>query len=118
MRARQLVNALLQRPWYAASIVAVIGVGFALLASVLAVVDGVLFKSLGYPGEGQLVAIRVSASRSRVTSSVRPHDLQTWASVVPGVAFTGFGVWGTSDGTVGVARVLPTFFEVIGIRPA
>jgi hypothetical protein len=39
---RQSVGVLLHRPWYTASILTVIAVGFALLASVLAVVDGVL----------------------------------------------------------------------------
>jgi putative ABC transport system permease protein len=115
---REVVNALLRRPWYTASILTVIGVGFALLSSVLAVVDGVLFKPLGYPGESQLVAIRVSSSRSRTTPRVRPEDLAAWASVAPGVAFTGFGVWGTGDSQTGRALVLSNFFDVIGVRPA
>jgi predicted permease len=119
MRAvRQVVNALLRRPWYTVSIVAVIGVGFALLASVLAVVDGVLFKPLGYPGEGELVAIRVSSNRSRTPPTVRPDDLVTWSDSLPGVAVTGFDVNGTPDGAIGKARVVANFFDVIGVRPA
>ena len=113
---RQAVNVLLHRPWYTASILTVIGVGIALLSSVLAVVDGVLFKPLGYPGESQLVAMRVSSSQSRSTD-VRADDAAAWASAAPGVAFTGFRVWGT-DSAFGRAVVLPNFFDVIGVRPA
>jgi predicted permease len=114
----QAARVLLHRPWYAVSILTVLAVGFGLLASTLAVVDGVLFKPLGYPGEKQLVVIRVSSSRSRTTPRVRPDDLAVWASVAPGAAFTGFGVWGTGDSRTGRALVQSNFFDVIGVRPA
>ena len=113
----QTANALLRRPWYTASILTVLAVGFALLASTLAVVDGVLFKPLGYPGESQLMAIQVSSSRSRSTPRITPADPAAWASATPGVQFTGFSVWGTDDNRIGRALVQSNFFDVIGVRP-
>ena len=115
---RHAVSALLHRSWYTASILTVTAVGFALLASVLAVVDGVLFKSLGYPGESQLVSIRVWSSRSRSTPRMTPDHPAAWAQATPGVQFTGFSVWGTGDNRIGRALVQSNFFDVIGVRPA
>lgn len=115
---RQSVGVLLHRPWYAASILTVIAVGFALLASVLAVVDGVLFKPLGYPNESQLVSIRVSSSKSRSTPRMTPDHPAAWTKATPGVPFTGFSVWGTEENRIGRALVQSNFFEVIGVRPA
>ena len=115
---RHALSALLHRSWYTASILTVTAVGFALLASVLAVVDGVLFKSLGYPGESQLVSIRVSSSRSRSTPRMTPDHPVAWAQATPGVQFTGFSVWGTGDNRIGRALVQSNFFDVIGVRPA
>jgi predicted permease len=115
---RQSVGVLLHRPWYTASTVSVIAVSFALLASVLAVVDGVLFKPLGYPNEGQLVSIRVSSSKSRSTPRMRPGHSAEWAKATPGVQFTGFSVWGTGENRIGRALVQSNFFDVIGVRPA
>ena len=114
---RQSFGVLLHRPWYAASILTVIAVGFALLASVLAVVDGVLFKPLGYPDESQLVVVTASASKSRSAPRLSPDDPAIWGSAAPGALFTGFSVWGTSENRIGRALVQANFFDVIGIRP-
>lgn len=64
-RVRRVVKPLIHRPWHTAAIITVMAVACALLTVVLAVVDGVLFRSLGYPGERDLVAIKVSSSRGR-----------------------------------------------------
>lgn len=108
---RQSVSVLLHRPWYAASILTVIAVGFALLASVLAVVDGVLFKPLGYPNESQLVSIRVSSSKSRSTPRMTPDHPAAWTRATSGVQFTGFSVWGTEENRIGRALVQSNFFD-------
>jgi predicted permease len=123
--ARQVLRALRHRPWYALSIVVVTALGFALLTSVFAVVDGVLFKPLGYPVEGRLFAILFSSSRSKYANTVSAEDLVNWAAVAPGAAFTGFRAQPYLDmnaalnaTTVGHALVQPNFFDVIGVRPA
>ena len=110
---RQVVKGLVHRPWYSVSIVLVMAVACALLTSVLAIVDGVLFKPLGYPGERDLVAIRVSSSRSSLRPSVEARHLAAWAQSAPEVAFTGF-----RQHSMDIADVQANFFDVIGVRPA
>ena len=110
---RQVFKALLQRPWYTASIVVVMAVGCALLTSVLAIVDGVLFKPLGYPGERDLVAITLSSNQSRSEPAANSGDLAAWAGAAPQAVFTGF-----RQQTRDVAYVQLNFFDVIGVRPA
>jgi len=83
------LRALLHKPWYSISIVGVIAIGFALLAAVSAVVDGVLFKPFGYPSEQQLVAVQFSSSRSRDGSAVSAGDIASWAQALPSVTLTG-----------------------------
>jgi len=123
--ARQVFRALRHKPWYTLSIVVVTALGFALLTSVFAVVDGVLFKPLGYPAEGRLFAIILSSSRSKDRAAVSAEDLVNWGAATPGVAFTGFLAQpyldmdaGLNATAVGHALVQPNFFDVIGVRPA
>jgi predicted permease len=122
---RYVLRGLRSKPWYALSIVVVTALGFALLTSVFAVVDGVLFKPLGYPAEGRLFAILCSSSRSKDLTLLSAEDLANWAKAVPGVAFTGLhaGPYGDLSGPVnaiviGHAVVQTNFFDVIGIQPA
>src|SRR5687767_3280234 len=110
---RQVVKALVRRPWYSASITVVMAIGCGLLTSVLAIVDGVLFKPLGYPNERELVAIALSSNQNQSPQSVNSDDLAAWAEAVPGVAFAGF-----RQQTLSLGYVQQDFFEVIGVRPA
>jgi putative ABC transport system permease protein len=119
------LRSLLRKPWYSISIAGVIALGFALLTAVFAVVDGVLFKSLGYPSERQLVAVEFSSSHSRFASVVNSADLASWTQATPGVAFTGMRVQpfrdvgdGINQPTLARALVQANFFDVIGVRPA
>lgn len=123
--ARQVLRALGHKPWYALSIVVVTAIGFALLTSVFAVVDGVLFKPLGYPAEGRLYAILCSSSRSKDLPRLSAEDLANWANAAPGVMFTGLRAEPYGDASapvnaivIGHAVVQPNFFDVIGIQPA
>jgi predicted permease len=123
--ARQVLRALRHRPWYALSIIIVTALGFALLTSVFAVVDGVLFKPLGYPAEERLFAIQFSSTRDKRANAVSAEDLVNWAAAAPGAAFTGFLAQPYLDmnaalnaTAVGHALVQPNFFDVIGVRPA
>lgn len=110
---RQVVKGLFHRPWYSLSIVTVMAIATSLLTSVFAIVDGVLFKPLGYPAERELVAIQVSSSRSASRVSIEAHHLTAWAAAAPEVSLTGF-----SQSGGGVATVQQNFFDVIGVRPA
>jgi putative ABC transport system permease protein len=112
------LRALRRRPWYTASLITAIATGCALLATVLIVVDGVLFKPLGYPDSSQLVDIRVSSPRSRIPPEVGLAEVARWGQSAPGVAFTAFRVSATADEWKWCAYVQPNFFDVIGVRPA
>jgi predicted permease len=83
----------------------------ALLTTVFAVVDGVLFKPLGYPSEHQLFAVDLRATPRNYRQSVAGHDLEAWTRAMPGVRLTGF-----SPGSA--ARVQQNFFDVFGVRPS
>jgi len=107
-----VAKTLVRRPWYTTSIVTTLAVGCALLTSVLAIVDGVLFKPLGYPGERQIVAVQLSSKVNGSSQGVEPDDLEAWSRAAPGVAFTGFRQHSTN-----IAIVQPNFFDVIGVRP-
>lgn len=122
--ARQVLHALIHRPLYASSVLLVTAVGFALLTGVFAIVDGVLFKSLGYPREAQHYAVEVSSGRSRYMPWVYATDLAAWSAAVPNVGLTGFlvtpGLWNSdvNPQEVGHASIQSNFFDVIGVRPA
>ena len=120
-----MTRSLVRHPWYSASIIGVTAIGFALLCAVFTVVDGVLFKPLGYPTERQLVAVQFSSSHSRFASEVAPGDISAWALAAPGVRFTGTRVQpyrdvgdGINKPTLARALVQANFFDVIGVRPA
>jgi len=87
---RHVSRGLTRRPWYTASIVTTLAVGCALLTSVLAIVDGVLFKPLGYPGERQLFAVQLSSSANGYRQAVESDDFDAWSRAAPGAVFTGF----------------------------
>jgi len=108
-----VVKTLLHRPWYSSAIITVMAVGCALLTTVLAIVDGVLFKPLGYPGERELVAITLTSPRSRTTLAASADELTAWSLAAPDLAFTAFAGRGADT-----AAVRANFFDVIGVRPA
>jgi predicted permease len=122
--AREAIKALLRKPWYTSSILIVTALGFALLTSVFAIVDGVLFKPLSYAQADQLYAMDLSSSRSRSLPRLSADDVDTWSKAVPTVAFTGFRVqpaeWNhdVNPFLTGRALVQSNFFDVIGVRPA
>lgn len=112
MAMRHVVRASIRKPWYSLAIVSVMAIATALLTTVLAIVDGVLFKPLGYPGEHQLFAIDLRSARQPYRQAVGEADLAAWTAATPGVMLTGYRPqWNQ-------AYVLPSFFEVFGVRPA
>ena len=97
-----------------------IAIGCALLTTIFAVVDGVLFfEPLSYPDDSRLMAVNVSSSRSRSSRSPVPGDSAAWKQAASGVTFTGFRVH-TVDSTSSVARavVQSDLLRCIGVRPA
>jgi predicted permease len=127
------LRALRQAPWYTATVVGVTAVTLALAITVVAVVDGVVFQPLPYPGADRLVTIEpgfdnfvppVLSGRLTIFHGTSEVELATWRAAAPGARFTAFSAsrWsglgpGVNENTAGVADVLPDFFDVIGVRP-
>ena len=114
---RQVANALFRRRGYTLSIVAVMAIASALMTTVFAVVDGVLFKPLGYPDERNLVAVDLTSGHGPQRQPDKNAAVVSALSrAVPGMTFTGFYVGGGESGAI--AWVQPNFFDVVGVQPA
>ena len=127
---RYVLRGLRSTPWYALTATAVIAVPMAMAATTFAIVDGVLFRPLPYPGAGQLVALLpkfdgpARTTEARVANSVSESDLRHWRAAVPDVPVTGYRAqpWGgvgegITNTMAGVAVVEQNFFDVIGVHP-
>jgi putative ABC transport system permease protein len=121
------VRALARAPWHAIAIAGVMALCIALGTTVLAIVDGVLFKPLELPDADRLWVVE---SRFRdlpvpdYPNGASVADLDHWTKAAPDVEFTGsraqpWGGYGSgvNDDAAGVALVLPDFFDVIGVGP-
>jgi putative ABC transport system permease protein len=124
-RIRQAVRSLLRSRWYAAAMIAVLGLGIGLITAVFAVVDGVLFKPLPYPDVDTLfgVSARVSTrdgAQARVASVSEAH-LDAWREALPEAQFTGYNASGFDVSLAGelveIAQVDEYFLDVIGLAP-
>jgi len=124
---RHTVRVLRRLPWYSLTVAGVVGLGMALATTVFAIVDGVLFTPVDLPESGRLYAVTVGFSDldpDTYPASVGVADLDHWAAAAPDLPVTayrsqpwgGFGE-GVNDNAAGGARVMPNFFEVIGVQP-
>jgi predicted permease len=120
---RHAFRSLARTPWYTSTVVGVIALAMALTTSVLAVVDGVLFKPLPYRDPERLFA--VSAGFSKLPGdnrpmrwTVSPLELNAWRAALPGVGFTAFSTslyeTDTLD-TVLIPYVDSGFFDTLGV---
>jgi putative ABC transport system permease protein len=116
---RHAVRSLRSSPWYATTIIAVLGLTGALATAAFAIVDGVLFKPLPYPKANQLFTASGPAS-----AALSIADLNQYRRAVPDAAFAMYqrtfamGAVGTDRPTpVRGAGVGPGFFDVLGQHP-
>ena len=124
---RRTARALSRAPWHAAAIASVMALCVALGTTVLAIVDGVLFKPIDLPEAHRLWVIEPrfkDVPPTEYPPGVSVADLQQWSAAAADVAFTGSRVqpWGgfgsgVNDDAAGGALVLSNFFDVIGVRP-
>jgi len=133
---RYAVRSLWRAPWYSATVVGVMALGMALATTVFAVVDGVLFKPLPYPGADRLVIIEpgfnnlpgpttplISLAKLTPGTGVSVRDVADWQAAAPDAAITGFRVGrlgvgeGVNESLFGVALVQPSFFDTVGVHP-
>lgn len=122
---RHAVRSSRAAPWYSATVVAVMALGIALAVTIFAVVDGVLFKPLPYPGADRLVAIQPGFTDPSVRGRppVSANDLEAWQRALPHVRFTGVdlsvmtGLEAANEDPLGGAMVHPAFFDVLDVEP-
>jgi predicted permease len=127
------LRSLVHARWYAATIAGVVALTLALGATAFAVVDGVLFRPLPYPAPDRLVTVEPNfrgvkrptfAGGGSLHYGVSVVDLENWKAAAPEARITAFNPaqWsgmgaGVNDDVVGMAEVLPDFFDVLGVRP-
>jgi putative ABC transport system permease protein len=111
-------------PWYALTVVGVLGMGLALATTVFALVDGVLFKPLPFARPSELFLIRASIStQPRVDPPpVSWREINAWTEAVPELLLTVVSPspleWErTEHHEYWSARVDARFFEVVGQAP-
>ncbi len=120
---RQALRSLRRTPWYALTAVGVIALSMALATTVFAIVDGVLFKPLPYPGAEQLVSLRGSFNAVDVPGmrNVSVADVRAWRRAAPDVRFALMSVGGavtiSDNDFLHDAEVGRSFFDVLGVRP-
>jgi predicted permease len=121
--ARYAVRSLVRAPWYSVAVIGVIALAVTLATTVFAVVDGVLFKPLPYPGADRLVSVEAGSREAVGRTKVSPVDVAGWSQAMPDVMFTAFRLSNNArfedvnDPALGVAEVQANFFDTIGVRP-
>ena len=121
--ARYAVRSLVRAPWYSVAVIGVIALAVTLATTVFAVVDGVLFKPLPYPGADRLVSVEAGSREGPSRTKVSPVDVAGWTRAMPDVMFTAFRLSSNArfedvnDPALGVAEVGANFFDTIGAHP-
>lgn len=121
---RQAIRSLRRAPWYAVTVITVTALGMALATTVFAIVDGVLFKPLPYPGPDELYAVSGRfdddlAPSGRIAEMVSPDEVSAWAAAGGDVLVTGIGYSSVTlpDGSFAFAAAVDRrFFDVFGVR--
>ena len=124
---RHAIRSIRRTPGYALTLTAVVALGVALAATVFALVDGVLFKTLPYRAPHELFAIRGvvhGADPRDIGRSVSPREVHEWQTAVPDAVISGtgsvvgLGTLGVINGpTVWSRRVDAQFWDVVGVQP-
>ena len=122
---RQAVRALLRRRTFTLLTTLTFAAGIAVVTTTFSIVNGVLFRPLPYPGDGQLVSVLESSPSNRERASlIAPVRLEDWnhhtrvfqaisGSYAENVTDTSVAEPERLDGR----RVMPRFFDVFGMAP-
>ncbi|NNM31987.1 MAG: ABC transporter permease [Gemmatimonadetes bacterium] len=126
MDLKYAFRGLVRNPWFAAVVVATIGLGVGAATAIFTVVDHVMLRPLPYPDADRLVVVwetdRASGT-SREPASVpdyfdlreRQRSFDGLAAYVPGLGT--FTEGGESPEQLRVAQVTHTFGRVMGVQP-
>ena len=118
----QAVRSIRRAPWYFATATVVMTIGIGLVATVFAVVDGVLFKPLPYPHVEELFGVAPGRSQEpalqRLGSASQAH-VRAWRDAAPGVRFAFYNASGfevpLGGEPVELAQVDEHFIDVVGV---
>lgn len=122
---RVAVRALGKQPWYAATLIGVVALGITLATTVIAIVDGALFKPLPYADVDRLFAVTTGYSAipgSTRFGTVSPMEFSVWKNAIPEARFASFSrgrraTVGPNDDSVRSVAVDASFFDVLGAPP-
>ena len=120
---RQALRSLRRSPWYASTVIAVTGLAIVMMATVFAVVDGVLFRPLPYPEPHDIFAVSGNFDGEpvpeRLVGIISPRELSAWRQAQPDLRLTllGYSSITLEQGKYATAATIdPDFFDVFGVR--
>jgi len=112
------LRGLRRQPGFTAAAVLVIALGVGANTTVFSILDGVLLRSLAYPGADRVVMVWGGRALSKSTLSTMRESVTAFAAVSGfesnRYALTGEGQASELPG----AAVAPSYLDVIGVRPA
>jgi putative ABC transport system permease protein len=122
---RRAVRGLRRSPAFVAVALVTMAAGIGASTAIFSAVDGVLLRPLPYPRPDRLVAVYSTRLPDRATgSSVSYPDVEDFRAQAPSLAslaaYRGAGavIGGGEPEYVPAARVMPGFFDVLGVTPA
>jgi putative ABC transport system permease protein len=123
LEIRQAWRGLLRSPGYSAGVVLTLGLGIAAVASVFALVDGVLLRSLPYPEADELVLVRQQNPESEWNTSVVDFraiesESRSFEAVAAMQSMDVVLTGGAQPQWVSARKVTARFFDVMGVSPA
>ena len=122
MAIRHAIRSLVRSPWYAVTAIGTITLTIALSATVFAVIDGVLFRSLPYPDADRVFRV-TGVDATGGSASLAPADVRYLADAHPGILVAPYRARGSvvrpaqPDLALATTLVGPRFFDLLGQTP-
>ena len=112
------LRGLRRQPGFTAAAVLVIALGVGANTTVFSILDGVLLRSLGYPGAERVVMVWGGRALSKSTLS-KMRERVTAFSAVSGFESNRYALTGEGPASeLPGAAVAPSYFDVVGVPPA
>lgn len=121
---RHALRTLRRTPWYTTTAIGVVTLSMALAVTIVAIVDGVLFKTLDYVDPNTLYEVSggFSARPDVPATAVSVPDAVAWAAALPEASFAMAAIGGAvpiaDNDELRSADIDARFLDVLGVRPA
>jgi putative ABC transport system permease protein len=122
---RYAVRALLRQPGFTAAVVLTLALGIGANTAIFSVVHGVLLRPLPYPNDHELMILRTRFASGQTETASLP-DFTDWKS--QNASFARMSAYANSNDNLAAvggepervpsARVVPEFFQTLGVTPA